>query len=125
MAQVLITDWVSEQQRAHLLRGAAVLAYPSLDEGFGFPLLEAMAMGVPVVAADAGAIPEVAAGGALLVPPDDSAGLAAALDRVVTDSELRAGLIAAGRARVGAFSWDRTARDLSALYGEAAMDDRS
>jgi glycosyltransferase involved in cell wall biosynthesis len=125
MGQVLITDWVSEQQRAHLLRGAAMLAYPSLDEGFGFPLLEAMAMGVPIVAANAGAIPEVAAGAAVLVPPDDSAALAAALARVVTDSELRAGLIAAGRARVAAFSWDRTARALSALYGEAAMDDRS
>jgi glycosyltransferase involved in cell wall biosynthesis len=125
MGRVLITDWVSEQQRVHLLQGAAVLAYPSLDEGFGFPLLEAMALGVPVVAADAGAIPEVAAGGALLVPPDDVTALATALARAVSDSELRAALIATGRGRVGAFSWDRTARALSALYGEAAMDDRS
>jgi glycosyltransferase involved in cell wall biosynthesis len=122
IGQVLVTDWVSEARRADLLRGATVLAYPSLDEGFGFPLLEAMQLGVPVVAADAGAIPEVAAGAAVLVPPQDTAALAEALVRAVTDTTLRAGLIAAGTGRLGAFSWERTAGALNALYGEAAMD---
>src|SRR5262249_55400230 len=58
--QVLLTDWVSEDQRRAVLARARAVAYPSLDEGFGFPLLEAMQAGVPVVAAAAGAIPEVA-----------------------------------------------------------------
>ena len=69
---------LDEHQRAGVLAGAAVLAYPSLDEGFGFPLLEAMEAGVPVVAAAAGAIPEVAGDAALLVDPLDAAALAAA-----------------------------------------------
>jgi glycosyltransferase involved in cell wall biosynthesis len=123
--RVLLTDWVDERHRIHLLRGAAVLAYPSLDEGFGFPLLEAMQLGVPVVASDAGAIPEVAAGAAMLVPSDDTGALAGALGHVISDSELRARLIAAGTARIEMFSWERTARALAALYREAAMDGRS
>jgi glycosyltransferase involved in cell wall biosynthesis len=125
VGRVLVTDWVSEARRADLVRGATVLAYPSLDEGFGFPLLEAMQLGVPVVAADAGAIPEVAAGAAVLVPPKDTAALAEALERAVTDTDLRARLIAAGFGRLGAFSWERTAAALNALYGEAAMDGSS
>jgi glycosyltransferase involved in cell wall biosynthesis len=125
VGQVLITDWVSERQRGHLLANAAVLAYPSLDEGFGFPLLEAMQLGVPVVAADAGAIPEVAGDAALLVSPHDAAGLAAALADAFGDSSVRARLVSAGKARLGAFSWRRTALALSALYREAAMDGSS
>jgi glycosyltransferase involved in cell wall biosynthesis len=121
----LLTDWVSEERRADLLRRAAVLAYPSLDEGFGFPLLEAMQLGVPVVASQAGAIPEVAAGAAILVPPQDTVALADALGRAISDSDLRTRLVAAGTARVGAFSWDQTAAALNALYGEAAMEGSS
>ena len=67
-----------------------MLAYPSIYEGFGFPLLEAMSAGVPVVAARAGSIPEVAGDAALLVEPTDERGLAEALDRVLTDDALRA-----------------------------------
>src|SRR3954454_8074653 len=74
---VLLTDWVPDDQRTTVLMSAAVLAYPSIDEGFGLPLLEAMQAGVPVVAAAAGAIPEVAGDAALLVPPDDTGALAA------------------------------------------------
>jgi glycosyltransferase involved in cell wall biosynthesis len=120
--QVLLTDWVSEDQRAAVLARARVLAYPSLDEGFGFPLLEAMQAGVPVVAAAAGAIPEVAADAALLVSPDDPAALADALVGAATDDAVAARLVAAGRARLTAFSWARSADAFVALYREAAMD---
>jgi glycosyltransferase involved in cell wall biosynthesis len=117
--QVLVTDWVSEDQRAGVLARACVLAYPSLDEGFGFPLLEAMQAGVPVVAAAAGAIPEVAADSALLVDPHDAAALAAALVAATSDADVGARLVAAGRARLGAFSWSRSAEAFVALYGDA------
>ena len=79
-----------------------MLAYPSIYEGFGFPLLEAMSADVPVVAARAGSIPEVAGDAALLVEATDDHGLAAALDRVLTDEAIRAELVARGRDRLGA-----------------------
>ncbi len=97
-----------------LLAGAAVFVYPSRYEGFGFPPLEAMAVGVPVVATAAGSLPEVIGDAALLVPPEDPAALAAAIERVLTDETLRSGLIEAGRRRAESFSW-RSAGD--ALLG--------
>jgi len=120
--QVLLTDWISASYHAEVLGHAAVLAYPSLDEGFGFPLLEAMQLGVPVVAAAAGSIPEVAGPAAFLVDPDDPAALAAALATAIGDDEVRARLVAAGTARLAAFSWARSAEAFTALYRDAAMD---
>ena len=99
-----------------LLANATVLAYPSLDEGFGFPLLEAMQHDVPIVASTAGSIPEVAGDAAELVAADDVEALAAALQHVVTDSARRTQLVAAGHARVAALSWDNTAAQLAQLY---------
>ena len=120
--QVLLTDWVPDQHRAAVLSRAAVLAYPSLDEGFGLPLLEAMQLGVPIVAADAGAIPEVAADAALLVDPTDAAALAKALVAAIDDEAVRTRLLVAGRARLAAYSWPRSAAAFAALYREVAMD---
>ena len=108
--------YVTEALRRDLLAGATVLAYPSRYEGFGFPPLEAMAAGVPVVASSAGAVPEVTGGAALLVDPDDTDALAAALERVLTDTPTRDDLVARGTARVAAFSWDTAAAELVALY---------
>ncbi len=107
--------WRDDRDLAALYREAAVLAYPSRSEGFGFPPLEAMACGCPVVAARAGSIPEVCGDAALLVPPGDPGALAAALARAIGDSALRADLAARGRRRAAEFSWRRTgerARDL-------------
>jgi glycosyltransferase involved in cell wall biosynthesis len=118
--RVLITGGVSDATRRALLDRAAVLAYPSIYEGFGFPVLEAMSAGVAVVAARAGSIPEVAGDAALLVEPTDEAGLADALERVVNDEETRAELIARGRDRIRAFSWDETARALASCYRKLA-----
>jgi glycosyltransferase involved in cell wall biosynthesis len=93
-----------------------VLAYPSIYEGFGLPMLEAMACGTPVVASTASCMPEVAGDAALLVPPTDVDALAAALDRSLTDEALRADLIAKGHARVRQFSWAKSAQQLLGIY---------
>jgi glycosyltransferase involved in cell wall biosynthesis len=119
-ARVLVLDYVDEATRRWLLHHATVLAYPSLDEGFGFPLLEAMGAGAAVVASTAGSIPEVAGDAALLVPPDDSMALAEALDDALDPTRHRR-LVAAGRERAGRFSWPETAAGLSRLYHALAM----
>jgi glycosyltransferase involved in cell wall biosynthesis len=116
-ARVLRTGRVDEAERSWLLRHAAVLAYPSLDEGFGFPLLDAFQAGTPVVASTAGSIPEVAGDAALLCDPLDELALAHELERALTDDELRAGLSAAGSARWQSFSWQHCAEELVDLYG--------
>ena len=92
-----------------LYQGAAALAFPSLYEGFGLPLLEAMAEGLPALAGDAGALPELAGDGALLADPRDVEAIADGLIRVLTDTELRARLAAAGRRRAAGFTWDAAA----------------
>ena len=113
---------VDDPTRRALLAGATVLAYPSLDEGFGFPVLEAMAAGVPVVASDAGALPEVAGGAAALVPVADDDALAGALAGVLTDEGRRAALVRAGRARAATFSWERTAQGMTDLWRRATAE---
>jgi glycosyltransferase involved in cell wall biosynthesis len=107
-----------------VLRGASVLAYPSLYEGFGFPPLEAMAAGVPVVATSAGSVPEVVADAALLAPPGDAEALATALACVLDDSTIRAGLVKRGAERVRAFSWDSSAAALHDCYRSIAANVR-
>jgi glycosyltransferase involved in cell wall biosynthesis len=117
---VHIAGPVGAATKSWLLREAAVLAYPSLDEGFGFPLLEAQAAGTPVVATRVGAIPEVAGAGAALVPGGDRDALAAALTRVLADDERRRALVAAGTANLVRFSWSTAAASLVDLYRHLA-----
>jgi glycosyltransferase involved in cell wall biosynthesis len=102
-----------------LYRGAAVLAQSSRWEGFGLPVLEAMSHGCPVVAADAASLPEIVGAAAPLVPPDDPEALADALDALLGDPARRRGLVAAGLARAGTFSWSAAAARHRAVY-EAA-----
>jgi len=118
--RVVLAGGVSDAGRRALLEQAAVLAYPSIYEGFGFPVLEAMTAGVPVVAARAGSIPEVAGDAALLVEPTNESALADELERAITDEATRSELIARGRDRVHAFSWDHTARALASCYRRIA-----
>lgn len=118
--RVVLAGQVDDAGRRALLDTARVLAYPSIYEGFGFPLLEAMSASLPVVAARAGSIPEVAGDAALLVEPTDERGLAEALDRVLTDEELRSQLVARGHDRIGTFSWTATARALASCYRRLA-----
>jgi glycosyltransferase involved in cell wall biosynthesis len=119
-SRVHLTGAVDEPGRRALLEAATVLAYPSHYEGFGFPALEAMSVGVPVVAGHAGALPEVVGDAALLVDPNDVAQLADAIARLTTDDSLRRDLVARGRDRVRDFSWDDTARSLTACYRRLA-----
>jgi glycosyltransferase involved in cell wall biosynthesis len=120
--RIVRTGWVPDDVRHRLVAGAAVLAYPSLYEGFGFPPLEAMAAGVPVVATRAGALPEVLGDDALLVPPRDRDALAAALLDVVRDLAVRAAWARRSTARAARYSWDRCAEGLAALYRDAAHE---
>ncbi len=117
--RVHVVGEVDDGTRRALLAGATVLAYPSLDEGFGFPVLEAMAAGIPVVATSAGALPEVAGEAAALVPVGDDAALAAALTSVLTDEGRRAHLVAAGRVRAARYTWARTAAGMADLWRRA------
>ena len=119
-ARVLITGGVSDAGRVALLAHAHVLAYPSLYEGFGFPVLEAMSIGVPVVAARAGSIPEVAGDAATLVGPTDVHALGEALTALVDDDARRAEQIARGHDQARRFSWVETAHGLAALYRRLA-----
>ncbi|MDQ1478057.1 MAG: hypothetical protein QOE62_3286 [Actinomycetota bacterium] len=119
-SRVVLAGAVSDAGRRALLENATVLAYPSIYEGFGFPVLEAMTAGVPVVAARAGSIPEVAGDAALLFEPTNEQAIAEQIDRVLTDDATRTELIARGHDRVHAFSWDNTARALASCYRRIA-----
>jgi glycosyltransferase involved in cell wall biosynthesis len=118
--RVVRTGWLEARVLAALLRQASVLAYPSRYEGFGFPPLEAMAAGVPVVATRAGSLPEVLGDGASLVEVGDLDGLAEALDRVLTDPVHRERLVGAGAARAASYSWERCGEGLESLYRDVA-----
>lgn len=109
---------LTDSQLAAVLRGASVLAAPSLAEGFGLPLLEAMTLGVPVVHSDAPALVEVAGGAGLPVPRADPRALATALRTAVHDTVRRAEMIAAGTRRAQDFSWERTAGRVWRLHLE-------
>jgi glycosyltransferase involved in cell wall biosynthesis len=120
--RIVRTGWVEDRDLAALYARAAVLAYPSLYEGFGFPPLQAMRAGVPVVATRAGSVPEVVGDGALLVDPGDADGLAAALERCLVDGAARRDLVAAGSAWVARFSWESCGAGLEQLYRDAAEE---
>lgn len=107
-----------------LLRHASVLAYPSLDEGFGFPVLEAQSAGTPVVATDVGSVSEVAGDGAVLVAGRSPDRFAEALDSVLSGGIGRLGLIEAGHRNVHRFSWAATADRLVELYRTAVEASR-
>src|SRR3954471_1344454 len=115
--------YVDDDHLPGLYAGALALTMPSLYEGFGLPVLEAMASGVPVVAADRTALPETCGDAALLVAPDDGEALADALVRATTDSAVRARLITAGRERSTLFSWDRSARLTDDAIGQVLGQD--
>jgi glycosyltransferase involved in cell wall biosynthesis len=118
--RIVRTGWVTQPDLAALLARASVLAYPSLYEGFGFPPLQAMQAGVPVVATRAGSLPEVLGDAAALVEPGDHDGLVDALGRCLGDEEERGRLIALGAEWSARYSWERCGEGLEALYRDAA-----
>ena len=119
--RVLRLGSVEADHRASLLAGAQALAYPSRYEGFGFPPLEAMSSGVPVVATYAGALPEVLGHAAALVPVGDVDALAGALAELLDDAQLRTRSIDAGLRKASGYDWGRTAAAMVKLYKRAAQ----
>jgi glycosyltransferase involved in cell wall biosynthesis len=119
-ARIRRLGYVSTANRRDLLAGSQLLAYPSRYEGFGFPPLEAMSVGTPVVGSRAGALPEVIGEAAVLVDADDPDELAAALARVLSDASVREDLVARGRRRIEHFSWVTAADQLVELYRRLA-----
>lgn len=118
-ARVRFPEWVEDRTLEALYRLAACVVVPSLFEGFGFPVLEAMARGAPVACADAGALPEVAGDAALLFDPRDDEAVGAAVSRLVRDQALRDRLADAGRRRAALFTWERCAEATLASYKRA------
>jgi glycosyltransferase involved in cell wall biosynthesis len=114
--RIVITGYVTEQQLAEWYARASIFAFPSLDEGFGMPVLEAMAAGVPVVTSNRSALPEVAGDAALLVDPEDTEALREALRQLITNEDLRAKLISSGRARAQVFTWEKAACETWTAY---------
>lgn len=112
--------FVPQKDLGPLYAGATVVVYPSLLEGFGFPVLEAMAQGAPVVTSAGTATEEVGGDAGLLVDPLDVEAIAGAIERIADDPDLARRLGDAGRRRAAAYTWDRSARLMLAVYAEAA-----
>jgi glycosyltransferase involved in cell wall biosynthesis len=113
---IVLTGHIPEQHIPGLYAGAAALVIPSLYEGFGLPVLEAMAAGTPVVASNTSSLPEVAAGAALLVPPEDELALTSAIEDVLENRSTAEELRRSGLERARQFSWQRTAEETVAVY---------
>ncbi len=107
-ARIRVSDWLPETEKVRLLQGALCLVQPSLYEGFGLPVIEAQACGIPVVSSRAGSLPEVAGDAALFIDPSRPEDIADALTRIISDSSLRAALVAAGAGNCRRFSWEKT-----------------
>jgi alpha-1,3-rhamnosyl/mannosyltransferase len=114
--RISVLGYVSTAELANWYARAAIFAFPSLDEGFGMPLLEAMAAGVPVLTSTTSALPEVAGDAALLIDPHDGDALSAALQRLANDQDLRLELARMGRLRIQEFSWDKAVRETWGIY---------
>lgn len=114
---------IEDDVRSWLLHHASLLAYPSLDEGFGFPLLDAMQAGLPIVASNVGSIPEVGGEAVLLSDPTDIATLASNMRVALTDSAARDRLVAAGGVRWREFTWEKCAAELAGVYRQVADGD--
>jgi len=114
--RIAALGWVSPERAAALLRGARLLAYPSLYEGFGLPALEAMAEGIPVVASSSSSLPEVVGDAGLLPDPRDVAAIAAAIERAHDDAAFRAAAARRGQERAALFTWAAAARATRALF---------
>lgn len=112
---VIVTGYVSDEDLAALYAGAAVFVFPSLYEGFGLPVLDAMTAGVPVIVSKSGALPEVVGDAGCCVDAHDPHAWATAMSEILTDSKRRDSLAAMGRTRSAAFSWKNSAQQLSAL----------
>jgi glycosyltransferase involved in cell wall biosynthesis len=114
--RVRFLGWVSSEDLEGLYAAASCFVFPSLAEGFGLPVLEALERGVPVACSSASSLPEVAGDAARYFDPLDPADIAAAIQQLLDDRPFAAQLVEAGREQAGRFSWERSARELGAVY---------
>lgn len=117
--RVIFTGYADQPTLRLWYSAATIFVYPSLYEGFGMPVLEAMACGAPVITSSTSSLPEVAGDAAITIEPTDAGALAAALDRLIQDAALRSELRRRGLDRARQFSWERTARETSDVYRQA------
>lgn len=117
--EVIFPEYLSPEELPHWYNAATAFVYPSAYEGFGLPLAEALACGLPSVTTNVSSLPEIAGEAALLVPPHDEAALAEALARLLADSALRSDLAMRGPARAGRFTWANTASQTVSAYRRA------
>jgi glycosyltransferase involved in cell wall biosynthesis len=118
--RVITPGFVADADLPPLYGAAEAFVFPSLYEGFGFPIAEAMACGCPVICSDVSSMPEVAGGAALLVDPTSVAQIGAALARVLTDAGLRERMVADGLRQAARFCWERAGRETLAVLSDVA-----
>jgi glycosyltransferase involved in cell wall biosynthesis len=116
--RIRVTGYITRTELSHLYSRASIFAFPSLGEGFGMPVLEAMAHGLPVITSKHTALAEVAGGAAYLVDPGNSEEIEQALTSLIKDGQMRSRLIELGRQRAASFSWDRALAETYGVYFE-------
>ena len=109
--EVILPGWVPEEDLPYIYNGAALFVLPSFYEGFGIPLLQSMACGVPIAASDVASIPEVVDGSALLFDPSDIKSMADVMAKIIKNDDVRNELIRNGLERIKDFSWKKCARE--------------
>jgi glycosyltransferase involved in cell wall biosynthesis len=119
--KVRLTGYIGETEKNLLLSGATVMVFPSLYEGFGFPVLEAQACGTPVICSNTSSLPEVAGDGAILIDPQDVNALAEAMTNIVGEDSIRSRLITAGRVNTLRFTWDAAAAQVMNVLEKALV----
>jgi glycosyltransferase involved in cell wall biosynthesis len=117
--RIRFTGWLEDEALDGLFRASACFVFPSLAEGFGLPVLDALARGVPVASSDASSLPEVGGDAVLYFDPNDTGAMTTAISRLLEDEALRNRLRAAGPEQAGKFSWAKTAEDTLASYERA------
>lgn len=113
-------DYLTRNALTSAYRRAEVFVMPSLYEGFGFPILEAMAQGVPVIAAESSSLPEVGGDAAVYFQPKDAEALAASIRQVTSDEVLRSEMVSRGAKRVEHFSWEKAAAETAEVFHRVA-----
>ena len=116
--KVRTLGYIDEEDKGALLHEALALVFPSFYEGFGFPVIEAMLCGTPVIASNSSSLPELVGDAGLLVDPQDTAAISAAMRRYSDDSSLRDSMIQKGKQQAASFTWQRAANRLHAIFDE-------